>query len=326
MLSNSLPYFSDYKSIVQVYVHVNELSKSLNYSDDILFTFLDNELYADIGKSLVDHLKDKHLLESYIDKFIDDKAFVDKLFSYNVIFPTDLFVEQCCRYGYIHIIKHMIYTDQHAFATFIIACKLNKIDIVKCIFEEHIHDTEEFMNTIFSTDIILHIIVNEYNDIFMYIIDNDKYNSRKPHFCYIMALTCKTTNIKLAKHVMTTWMGGFDVWHLNIIVELCVENEFFDLLKHIIHLYPHHCTNHMLIDACRYDDPNIIGLLMSRCDDELHTVLEMFRKSDIYRTMSSNVRNYLIKLLTKYRFVDFIDIKADKLLKVKDATTSYTSS
>lgn len=147
MLTESLAYFVNYNAIIQLSINLNALSKYIQCNDDILFYFLDNEVYSDIGRSLVDHIDNKYLLKPYLSKYADDFDFTDKLLSYDVFDCDESFVRLCCRYGNLNMVKHLLtlsYVSYNIDDLFICACYNNQLETAKYIFEEHVKATTSY--------------------------------------------------------------------------------------------------------------------------------------------------------------------------------------
>ena len=112
MLLESLIYFLDCRSMVQVNSNLKMLSMEVNYSDDMLFYFLDNNLFLNICKSWVECLDDKSLLTPYLVKYSRDVEWIKLLLTF---YPeidyrckkNELLVS-CCGYGHFDIVKWLV--------------------------------------------------------------------------------------------------------------------------------------------------------------------------------------------------------------------------
>lgn len=204
MLSNSLIYFMEYTSIVQVSTELNDESTHLCYSDDALFYMITNQLHVDTCILLaINELQDKHLLKQYIYQFYYDNNWIKLLCSFNVIKDYTLLANRSAIDGNLDMIKFLIEQDDgiDCCKLFHLSCEYGHLDIVKYILEEYLTDDEQRNEYITSNNsyALEWSVLNNRTDVIKYLIGEMR--AQLDHHKIFMK-ACENTDLDLVKFLV----------------------------------------------------------------------------------------------------------------------------
>lgn len=192
---HSLIYFIDYTSIVQVHIHIIEMSIHENYSDDMLFHLLSEN--KEVCKTLAHQLQDKSKLMGHIFTFKDDSEWLDMIIS-NMKHINDDIIDTCFDKGYIHIFKKLINQgiDVNVFDHWIhTACENGHFEIIKYTLDEGLYDSKYNIS-----DSLVISAKYGHCDIFSYLLEKGADVNVESYICF--GYICLAGNLELAKHIL----------------------------------------------------------------------------------------------------------------------------
>lgn len=257
ILDSSLLYFVRYESIIQVDAHINYLSTYLNYSDDILFHMICNQL--DTAKMLVHHLKDKSSLQYYTDYLVHDIAWIRLFMIFNLrLHHSMLFT--ACRLGDGDLVKELITQHNMDFRMYnyyslIILSMYGRLNILRHIIE-HYMSVNEVESLIRDKYIYILDYASRYGhlDIVKYLLDIGFDRSDNVHASFSSA--CIRGHLHIVKHMHDRLENVLSSDQCKYALRWTYFNHHLDIVKYLLVNNVDH--NELLSEAILNNDNKMI--------------------------------------------------------------------
>lgn len=196
MIHDALIYFVNYSSMIQVSEHV----KHLYYNIDSFVYMLDNKIYLNQAKEMVNHIHiDETIASKYVYKFLYDvewtKVFTNKfMITDNVVYDLVLI---CCKHGYIDSFKYLVNNKR-----------------------VNIRDHE--MHNVYHATSLFQM---GYNYMFNFLINNytERVGSNNDYYPFLLA--CRSGSIDIVKYIVEEYLTDLSE------VKRCIDINYDYLLK-----------------------------------------------------------------------------------------------